>query len=81
MHDERQPVKGKEVQNIRENLGLDRHQFAECICLSGYQAMMNIETDFRKPSKLSVRLLRYLEGLSKKKALEFLEEFKGYDPI
>jgi DNA-binding transcriptional regulator YiaG len=73
-------VKGKEVQEIREKLGLDRHQFAEYICLSGYQAMMNIETDFRKPSKLTIRLLRYLEGQSKKKALDFLEKFNSHEP-
>lgn len=73
-------MKGKEVQEIREKLGFDRHQFAELLCLSGYRSMMNIETDFRKPSKLAVRLLRYLDDQQKKKALEFLEEFKGYEP-
>lgn len=72
-------MKGKEVQEIREKLGFDRHEFAEYLCLSGYRTMMNIETDFRKPSKLTMRLLRYLDSQSKKKALEFLEEFSGHE--
>lgn len=73
-------MKGKEVQEIREKLGFDRHQFAEHLCLSGYRSMMNIEHDFRKPSKLTIRFLRYLDDQPKRKALEFLEEFKGYGP-
>lgn len=73
-------MKGKEVQEIREKLGFDRHEFAEQLCLSGYRSMMNIETDFRKPSKLTIRLLRYLDSQPKKKALEFLEEFSGHEP-
>ena len=73
-------MKGKDVQEIREKLGFDRHEFAKHLCLSGYRSMMNIETDFRKPSKLTIRLLRYLDGQPKKKALEFLEEFSNYDP-
>jgi len=40
---------------------------------------MNIESDFRKPSKLAIRLLRYLDDQQKKKALEFIEEFKDYE--
>ncbi len=72
-------MKGKEVQEIRERLGFDRHQFADHLCLSGYRTMMNIEHDFRKPSKLTMRLLRYIDGQSKKKALEFLEEFSSHD--
>lgn len=71
-------MKGVEVREIREKLGLDREQFADLLCLSGYQAMMNIETDFRKPSKLTVRFLRFLDDQPKKKALEFVDNFSGY---
>jgi DNA-binding transcriptional regulator YiaG len=70
---------GDEVKRIREKLGMTREEFSELLCLSGYRSMMNIETDFRKPSKLTIRLLRYLDGQQKKKALEFIEEFKEYD--
>lgn len=72
-------MKGKEVRMIREKLGLTPEEFAELLCLAGYQSMMNIESNFRKPSKLTVRLLRYLNGKQKKAALEFIEEFKDYE--
>ncbi len=72
-------MEGKEVREIREKLGLTREELAEFLCLSGYQSMMNIETDFRKPSKLTIRLLRYINGQQKKKVLEFIEEFKKYE--
>jgi len=71
---------GEEVKRIREKLGMTREEFAEFLCLSGYRTMMNIETDFRKPSKLAIRLLRYLDEQQKKKVAEFIEEFKGYEP-
>lgn len=54
--------------------------FADLLCLAGYQSVMNIESDFRKPSKLSIRLLRYLDDQQKKKALEFIEEFQSHEP-
>jgi DNA-binding transcriptional regulator YiaG len=73
-------MKGKDVREIREKLGLSAEQFAELLCLAGYQSVMNIESDFRKPSKLAIRLLRYLDDQQKKKALEFIEEFRGYEP-
>lgn len=72
-------MNGMEIKRIRKKLGMTREEFAEVLCLSGYRTMMNIETDFRKPSKLAVRLLRYLDDKQKKKALEFIEEFKEYD--
>lgn len=72
-------MNGKEVQRIREKLGFDRHQFAECLCLAGYRSMMNIEHDFRKPSKLTIRFLRYLDSLSKTRALDFIEEFSCHE--
>ena len=71
---------GDDVRRIREKLGMTREEFADFLCLSGYRTMMNIETDFRKPSKLAIRLLRYHDGQQKKKAAEFIEEFKGDEP-
>jgi len=73
-------MNGEEIKRIREGLGMTREEFAEFLCLSGYRTMMNIETDFRKPSKLTIRLLRYLDDRQRKKALDFIEEFKEYDP-
>ncbi len=72
-------MQGKEVRLIREKLGLRVEEFADLLCLAGYQSVMNIESDFRKPSKLAIRLLRYLDDQQKKKALEFIEEFKDYE--
>lgn len=73
-------MKGKEVRLIREKLGLSVEEFADLLCLAGYQSVMNIESDFRKPSKLAIRFLRYLDDQQKKKALDFIEEFKDYEP-
>lgn len=73
-------MKAEEIKRIREDLDLSRDELAELLCLSGYQAMMNIETDFRRPSKLAIRLLRYLDSLPKAKALAFIEELKRHEP-
>lgn len=70
---------GAEIKRIREKFGMTRDEFADFLCLSGYRTMMNIETDFRKPSKLTIRLLRYLDDQQKKKAAEFIDDFKGYE--
>ncbi|MBY0314574.1 MAG: hypothetical protein K2Q26_03580 [Bdellovibrionales bacterium] len=73
-------MKPEDIKRIRESLGMNRDELAELLCLSGYQAMMNIETDFRKPNKLAVRLLRYLDSMSKAKALVLIEELKKHEP-
>jgi len=61
-------MEGEEVRRIREKLGLTRNEFAEIFGLSTYQAVSNIEIDFRRPSKLTIILLRVLDSLSKMKA-------------
>jgi transcriptional regulator with XRE-family HTH domain len=68
-----------ELKRIREKLGYEREEFAKALCLSSYRAYTNIENGFRKPSKLTLRLLRYLDGQSKKKAMDFLQEFTNYE--
>lgn len=73
-------MKPVEVQRIREKLGFDRHEFARILCLSGYRTLMNIELGVRKPNKLAIRLLRYLDSLSKTKALELIEELNRHEP-
>ena len=70
----------KEFKKIREVLGLTRVQLAELLCLSGYDSVMNIEIGFRKPNKLAIRVLRYLESLPKTKALNLIEELKRHEP-
>jgi DNA-binding transcriptional regulator YiaG len=65
---------------IREKLEMDRKDLADLLCLSGYRTMMNIETDFRRPAKLAIRLLRYLDSLPKSKAKVLIEELERHEP-
>lgn len=73
-------MKAEEIKRIREDLSLNRDELAQLLCLSGYQAMMNIETGFRRPSKLAIRLLRYLDSLSRLKAKTLIEELMKHEP-
>ncbi|MDH4467989.1 MAG: helix-turn-helix transcriptional regulator [Bacteriovoracaceae bacterium] len=68
-----------ELKRIREKLGYEREEFAKILCLSSYRAYSNIENGFRKPSKLTIRLLRYLDSISTKRALDFLKDFSSHD--
>lgn len=71
---------GDEIRSLREDYGMTREEFAELLCLSSYNAMMNIENGYRNPSKFTIRFLRYLSSLSKSKAKVFIEEIKKYEP-
>lgn len=66
-------MKGSEVRHIREKLELSREEFATIFGLSGYQSVMNIETDFRRTSKLTMILLRTLDALPMSKAKALIE--------
>ena len=66
-------MKGSEMRRIREKLELSRDEFATIFGLSGYQSVMNIETDFRRPSKLTIILLRTLDALPVAKAKSIVE--------
>lgn len=70
---------GEEVKRIREKLGMTREEFAELICLAGYNSVMNIEIDFRNAGKLTAKLLRYIDSLSKTKMQSFIEEINRHD--
>lgn len=72
-------IDGEEVKRIRERLNLSREELAELLCLSGYRTMMNIETDFRRPAKLAIRLLRYLDSLPKQRAKVLIEELNKHE--
>jgi len=71
-------VKAEEVRRIRESLGLTRQEMAILLGLSGLQAFKNIETGGRNPGKLAIKLLKYLDSLSKPKAKAFIEELNRY---
>ena len=70
---------GKEVRRIREDLNMSREDLMALLCMSTYNSIMNIETDYRNPGKLVIRLLRYIDSLPKTKAKLFIEEFKRHD--
>jgi len=72
-------MKSSEVRRIRQKLEFDRAGFAEVLCLGHDRTLANIENDTRNPSKLTIRLLRYLDSLSKARALEFIEEFTCHE--
>ncbi len=69
---------GSEFKAIRESLGLSQEEAAKILGLSGKQAVSNIETEFRNPSKLSAALMRVFEELPEKRSKELqsmLREF------
>jgi DNA-binding transcriptional regulator YiaG len=72
-------MKPDEIKEIRERLEISREDMADVLCL-GYRSLMHIEWSTRNPSKLTIRLLRYIESLSKAKALAFIEELKRHEP-
>lgn len=63
-------MKGSEFKSIREGLGLSQDELAAVLCLSSKQAVSNIETGFRNPSKLSAVLMRVFADLSKSRFKE-----------
>lgn len=72
-------MKPEEIKRIRDKFGFTREEFASILCLSGYKAYANLENDIRRPSKLTIRFLRYVDSLSKAKALAFIEEFNCHE--
>lgn len=72
-------MNGEEVKTIREKLKLTRDEMAVFLCLSGYQSMMNIETNFRKPSRFAAKVLRYLDSIPKNKASTLIEEINRHE--
>jgi len=74
-------VNGSEMRRIREKIGLSRDEFATIFGLSGYQSVMNIETDFRRPSKLTMILLRTLDALPLSKAKNMVELLRKHSDV
>ena len=74
-------MNGSEMRRIREKIGLSRDEFATIFGLSGYQSVMNIETDFRRPSKLTMILLRTLDALPLSKAKNMVELLRKHSDV
>lgn len=73
-------MKPEDIRRIREKFNMDRHQFAEFLCLAGYRSLMQIEHGTRNPAKFVIRFLRYLDSLPKHKALGLIEELNRHEP-
>ena len=71
-------MKNGEIEKLRKRLGLDRHEFGRFLELT-YPSLMNIENGVRNPNKLTMKLLRYVDSLSKPKALAFIEELNRHE--
>lgn len=69
------PEKFKE---IREKLKLTQSDLAEVFGFSGKAPISHYETGFRVPSPLVEAFMLYLNGLSERKAREFLEDFERH---
>ena len=67
-----------QFKKIRTKLGLNREELSVALCLSGEKAVGNIETGFRRPSKLSAALMSYLGELSSRKANELIDHIKRH---
>ena len=64
---------GSEFKAIREELGLTQEQLAEAVCLSGRQAVCNIETDLRNPGRLLAAVMQLFVELPEKRSKELRE--------
>ncbi len=73
-------MKNGEITELRTRLGLERREFASFLGLTSYESLMNIENGVRNPNRLAMKVLRYLDSLSKKDALAFIEELNRHDP-
>jgi DNA-binding transcriptional regulator YiaG len=63
-------MRGSEFKEIRERLELSQEELAEVLGLSGKQSVSNIETGFRKPSKILAVLMRVFVVLPKQRSKE-----------
>lgn len=61
---------GNQFKTIREELGLSQVQLAQLLGLSGKQAVSNIETGFRNPSRLTMALMQVFLDLPEKRSKE-----------
>ncbi|MDQ3234333.1 MAG: helix-turn-helix transcriptional regulator [Pseudobdellovibrionaceae bacterium] len=69
-------MKPSEIKNIRERLNLTQEEFALSIGLASKNVISNLETGFRNPSGIVVRLLRLLEHLPLEESRELVAKLK-----
>jgi DNA-binding transcriptional regulator YiaG len=66
-------MKSDEFRKIRVKFDMNQEQFASFLGLSGPNAVSNIETGLRNPSKFTAIILSVLDSLPKRKAEELIE--------
>jgi DNA-binding transcriptional regulator YiaG len=66
-------MNGNQFKSARERLELSQTELAGVLCLSGKQAVSNIETGLRNPGKLTATVLRVLIELPAKRSKELQE--------
>lgn len=63
-------MNGVQFKTIREQLALSQDELSQILGLSGKQAVSNIETGFRNPSRLTMALMQIFVVLPKKRSQE-----------
>lgn len=63
---------------IREHLGLTQLELSEVFGFTGFMAVSHYETGFRQPNPLIVALMKTLESLPEKRAVELMELLKSH---
>lgn len=70
----------KEFRRIREKLDLSPEQLAGFLGLSGYGSIMNIENGVRRPNKLAMKILLFLDAMTVARAKKIIEEVNKHEP-
>lgn len=73
-------MKPEEVRRIREKLELSPEQLAQFLGLSGYGSVMNIENGVRRPNRLAIKILNFLDSMTLVRAKRLMEEINRYEP-
>jgi len=68
----------RDVQNLREKLGLSQEELADALGLAGKNVVSRWETGERKPSEALRRLFLIWLGLPAPEARRLLEKFRSY---
>jgi|GEM_PF-1200870 len=71
-------MQNEDIKSIREKFEMSRDQFAEFLCISHPRALANIEIGFRNPNRFTLKFLKYLDSLPKKKAMALIQEFMDF---
>ncbi len=66
-------MNGPKFKDLRQQLGLSQTELAAVLCLSGKQAVSNIETGIRNPSRLAMAVMLSLSVLPERRCKELMD--------